>query len=34
MLLEKGDQKTVCMWDPSTMDLLGETPAMDEAQVQ
>lgn len=29
-----GDQKTVFMWDPSTMDYLGETPAMNAAEVK
>jgi hypothetical protein len=34
LLLDKGDQKTVYMWDPSTMDYLGEAPAMGTEQVR
>jgi hypothetical protein len=33
-LLDKPDLKTVYMWDPCTMDLLGEAPAMTEEQVK
>ena len=29
-----GDQKTVFMWDPSTMDYLGETRAMNAEEVK
>jgi hypothetical protein len=32
--LLKGETKTVYMWDPSTMDYLGERPAMGESEVR
>lgn len=29
-----GEQKTVFLWDPSTLDYFGETPAMNAAEVK